>query len=105
MFYFYGFQFADENRAKIEAKYDSSTFVKNYTINAKQLQGFYDFAAEKGVSFNAKEAKETEGLIKNNLKAIIARNLYGDGAFYQIVNQEDGIVRKAMEVLEHSSAY
>lgn len=104
MFYFYGFQFADKNRKQIEAKYDSASFVKDYTINAAQLQGFYDFATKKGVSFNAKEAKETESLIKNNLKAIIARNLYGDDSFYQILNQEDEIIQKAVEVLEHKKS-
>jgi disulfide oxidoreductase YuzD len=34
------------------------------------------------------------------LKALIGRNLYGDEAFYPVVNMTDNVIEKALEVMK-----
>jgi hypothetical protein len=49
------------------------------------------------------EGKENE--IKHHLKALIARDLWGEQAFYEIYNQQDDFVLKAIGVLKNKHLY
>lgn len=102
IFYLYGFRYVDGKRKMLKSKYSESAFIEQFALTATDMQGFYDFAKEKGIDHDAEGAKASEALIRNRLKAVIGRNLFGDKVFYQIVNQMDETVEKAQKLLEDS---
>jgi disulfide oxidoreductase YuzD len=62
----------------------------------QQLVKYYEKNNDKKVAkMTANSSKE----LKAWLKALIGRNLYGDEAFYPVINKTDKVVMKAREVL------
>ncbi len=99
MFYLFGFQFADKNRKELNEKYNEDIFVANFKLTPPELKEFYDFAEDKGIQYDREAAEQNKELIESRLKAAIGRSLYGDNIFNQILNKDDHVVLKAMEVL------
>lgn len=99
IFFQFGFQYVDANRKNLAKQYQSESFAQKFEVTTSLLQEFYDFASEKGVEFEATGAAKSEVIIKQRLKATIARNLYRDKVFYQVVNKDDQAVIKAVEKL------
>jgi len=99
IFYLYGFRYVDGQRKTLKGKYKEKEFIENFRLTTADMQAFYDFAEEKGIDYDEEGAKISSELIRNRLKAVIGRNLFGDKVFYQIVNQMDETVEKAEELL------
>ena len=52
------------------------------------------------LEFNQEEYDISAELLKLRMKAILARNLWGYNEFYQIYNESNEILQKAIEVIE-----
>lgn len=104
MFYQFGFDYVDTHRLGLKDNFTANEFVQNYKVSEAVLKEFYSYAERKEIEYNQEEALLSKGLIKNRLKAAIGRNLYGDQVFYQVVNQEDSAMDKAIELLSNSTA-
>ena len=63
---------------------------------------FYNFAEEKGAEYDEKGASTSETIIRQRLKASIARNLFREKVFYQVVNEDDVVVKRATEKLSNN---
>ncbi len=101
MFYQFGFTYVDVHRSALKERYNASEFVENYKVPKAILDEFYEFASAKEIEFDLKGAKVSEDLIKNRIKASIGRNVWGDEVFFQVVNQEDKVMDKAVELLSN----
>lgn len=99
IFYLYGFRFVDGKRKALKSKYNEKSFVEQFELSQEDIEGLYAFAKEKGIDYDKQGASASAELIRNRLKAVIGRNLYGDKVFYQIVNQMDETVEKAQNLL------
>lgn len=99
IFYQFGFRYVDKNRKDLIKDYNENNFAKDFTISNNILKEMYDFAATKGIEFDSEGAASAEAIIKNRLKATIGRNVFGDKVFYEVINKEDAVVEKALEVL------
>lgn len=99
MFYLYGFHYVDANRDLLNNDFDALKFIKDFKINSKLLDEFYQFAEERGIKYIAKEAQISESSIKNRLKATIGRNVWGNNVFYQTVNESDQTFYRAIQEL------
>lgn len=100
IFFQFGFQYVDEHRKKLTAKYTAESFVTDFKVDTKLLEEMYSFAESKGIERDEKGAKIAEETIKNRLKASIGRNLFRDKVFYQILNEDDIVVKKAVDLLQ-----
>lgn len=99
VFFQFGFQYVDANREELTREYSSENFANQFKISERLLKEFYDFAESKGVPYEEQGAKTSQKIIKSRIKATIARNLYRDKVFYQVVNEEDDVVQKAVAKL------
>ena len=63
----------------------------------QQLVQYYEKSSKKKVTKMTPNASKE---LKVWLKALIGRNLYGDEAFYPVVNKTDKVILKAKEVLQ-----
>ena len=100
IFFQFGFQYVDANRKVLTKQYQADRFANDFQVTESLLKEFYEFAAEKGVEYDEQGATTSEAIIKQRLKATVARNLFREKAFYQVVNKDDVVVKKALESLE-----
>ena len=99
----FSFNYADSNREKLK-KY--STWQEAYEYLSKQSLAYQlaDYAVGKGIRKRPYLLEEARKTIQNQLEAIIMRNLYGDEAFYSIMNQDDVLISKALRLIEENKA-
>jgi carboxyl-terminal processing protease len=57
------------------------------------------------LKFNEEEYKTSEKLIKLRLKAILAQDLWGYNEFYQIYNESNEIVVRAVKAIENKETH
>jgi carboxyl-terminal processing protease len=96
----YAFTYSNENRKLLLKTYpDVATFKEKFDVS----QSLFDEVIDYGKSLGLKPDRHTIELhsnrLKGFLKAYIARDLYGDSAFYPIYLPLDDDFKKAMEVL------
>ncbi|OFY24606.1 MAG: hypothetical protein A2X02_03215 [Bacteroidetes bacterium GWF2_29_10] len=96
----FSFDYFDKNRKYFSQFKTIKDFDRNYNIDSKVVELLVDYAKQNGVEANSKEVALSELKIKNILKALIARNIFGENGFYYIYNQNDNSFIKAIETLE-----
>jgi carboxyl-terminal processing protease len=89
------FDYADKNRKKISAA-GFEKFKSSFQPDESMLKELFAFAEKQGVKLNAKEMEISKTLIKNALKAGLARQLWGNEGLYPILNEEDKTISKAL---------
>jgi len=94
----FGFDYADKNRKSL-SKMDMKKFQSAFVIDEKIMNNFFSFSEKLGVKSNPKEAEDSKGLIKNILKASIARQIWGNDGFYPILNEEDKGIKQSVKIL------
>lgn len=96
----FAFHYANDNKSALKKQFpDAKSYVAGMTVTdamLQQLVAYYEKNNKKKVSkMTASASKE----LKVWMKALIGRNLYGDEAFYPVINKTDKVVLKAREVL------
>jgi carboxyl-terminal processing protease len=94
------------NRSEILSQYvDFDKFNAEFNVSDSLMDDFRKFAEKEGVTWNEEQYERSAPLIKLQIKALIARNEWDMGNYYQVVMQEDKVIKKAMEVLNDSNLY
>jgi carboxyl-terminal processing protease len=103
LIYRFAFDYADENRDRLKNYEEADVFVRDFTISGKMMNDFAVFAQKEGVELVQQEFNTSNNLIKTQIKAYIGRNLFGNEAFYPVINQDDETIRRALEVLNNGN--
>ncbi len=93
--------YSDLNRDKLSSKFpDFDTFSQYFVVEEKTLKNLYDYAAEKGIPYDSLGAAKSENQIAVNIKALIARTLFGMTGYYKVINSDgDQAFAKALEFI------
>lgn len=94
----FSFDYADKNRAMFAAM-EYEKFLSAFAVSNELMKSFIEYADKNGVKRNEVQIKKSEALIKNYLKASIARNIWNDEGFYPIYNKDDKALEKAIDFL------
>lgn len=97
LIYTYAYSYADANRSKL-SQLQNAEEIDRYLEKNNIMNGFTKYAAEKGVEKDPAGLKQSEEVIRTQLKAYIARNIMGEKGFYPIIGQIDNALQKAIEV-------
>jgi carboxyl-terminal processing protease len=100
--YDFCFDYADKNREKLGSYASSKDFIREFGIDNALLENFVDYAESNGVERDEEGLKRSYDIIRLRLKAGIARNIWGDSAFYPILNEDDPAIREAVIALGES---
>lgn len=93
-------QYVDKNRKELEAKYENMEQFKNkFTIGKEILDNFYAFAKTKNVSADNEDFYNSLEMIKTQLKALIARNIWDENAYFYVFNDQNEIFQEALEIM------
>ncbi|MBQ4589862.1 MAG: peptidase S41, partial [Bacteroidaceae bacterium] len=95
------FQLIDTYREEWTKKYgDYAVFNKDFDLDADMMQQLIEEGKKEGVAFNEEQFQKSEPLIKLQLKALIARDLWDMNEYYHTINVVNESVNKAVELLE-----
>jgi len=97
----FALKYADNHRDKLKSSYpDFPTFKKGFTVNDEILDELIAAGEKEGVKKDEKGLKSSERILRVQLKALIARDLYKASDFFEVINELNEPYRKALEALK-----
>lgn len=98
--------YVDQERAMLLKKYPLfEDFNSRFHVDSRFLSNFLRFAERVGVEPQEYELEYSDELIRFQLKALIARNLYEFKSYFQVLASFDDGFRKAVEVLSNETFF
>jgi carboxyl-terminal processing protease len=95
------YQLIDAYRKDWNKKYkDYASFAQKFEMTEPMMQRLKDEAAKAGIAYNEEQYRKSESLLKLQLKALIARDLWDMNEYYHTINVADESVKKALELLK-----
>lgn len=92
--------YIEQHRQELKRKYkDFNAFNKKFDIDDDFLQDVLSLAEKEKVAFNEEQYQRSLPLLKTQLKALIARDLWDMSEYFQVMNTADRTVQQALKVL------
>lgn len=93
------FEYADHNRERLKGAKTSEELVALLPDDDSLLQEFVEYARRNGVAPRWYYINISHDLLVNSLKAMISRNLLGVPGYFEVWNQSDPTVLRAVSAL------
>ncbi|MBE6304405.1 MAG: PDZ domain-containing protein [Bacteroidales bacterium] len=100
----FAFKYADENRTRLDQASSSSEILTLLPSDGALLSEFVRYAADNGIAARWYYINISRPLLLTNIKALIARDILGSAAFYEIHNTSDNVVAEALRAIADGSA-
>ncbi|MDD2195643.1 MAG: S41 family peptidase [Bacteroidales bacterium] len=98
--------YIDKNRNNLKRNYGSfEKFNKNFTVNQNIIDELLTFAENQGLEPDSDGFNTSKDEILIQLKALIALNQFSTNYYFQIVNQNNKALQKAIDVLNSWDSY
>ena len=99
-------QYIDKNRAELKKKYPSfENFKKDYEVDDTFLNQLIIAANKEKIKVDSAQYTISKQLIKIQMKALVARDLWEMNEYYQIMDADNESLQKAIEILQKLGAY
>jgi carboxyl-terminal processing protease len=95
----YTLNYYHDNRRALE-KMSFERFQESFEITDKILQEVVKEAGKVRIPFNEVEYNRSKDLLKNHLKAFIARSVYGSAGYYPILHEKDEEFQQALKLFD-----
>lgn len=98
-------KYLDKNRKSLRKTYPTfEDFLKNYEIPQSYIDTIVAAAEKDSIKpENADELAKTLPQLKIQLKGLAARDLWDMSSYFQVVNENSDVVKKAVEILEQKT--
>jgi len=80
-------------------------FKNDHTVDDELLKKLLNSAKKPKKNNEPNEFEKSKPLIKLQLKALVARDLWDENAYYQIIDADNESLKKAIEILQTPGAY
>jgi len=101
----FSFNYADRNREVLKEQYSqASEFVQNFDLPSSVYTDYLKLAEESGANTQWGKTERAELLVRNRIKAMIGRQIWGSDAFYPVIHQNDLVIQAAVNPLETKKA-
>ena len=93
-------EYVDKNRQKLKEHYpNEEAFVKTFKVDEDMLEEMYKMGDKDSVKRNKDEMQRSKPLFLNQLKSLIARDMFDNVAFWRVANEMNDSYKKAVEVM------
>ena len=95
--------YVNQNRSELASTYPQfADFKEKFVVDKKFMDEMFKYIEKEDpeLIFNEEQYKTSEKLLKLRIRATLAQNLWGFSEFYQIYNESNEILQKAIEVIE-----
>ena len=94
-------QYTERNRRMLQRRYRSfEEFNRGYEVGPDVLRLFQDKARDAKVDFDEVQYEESLPIFKVQLKATTARLIWGMNAYYQVIQELDETIQRAIKLME-----
>ena len=100
----YAFNYCNNHRESLNKMDDYNQFLRMAPSDETLIKDFADFAAANDVVPRWYYIHQSQELILTYLKALIARDIFGNQAFYPILNRNDVTIQAALKALNKHKA-
>ena len=93
-------EYVDKNRQKLKASYPTADdLVNNFKVDDALLDELYKAGDKDSVKRNEVEMKRSRPLFVNQIKSLIARDMFDNVAFWRVANEMNDSYKKAVDVM------
>lgn len=100
----FAFEYADLNRADLSQAKNTAELLAKLPSDAVLMSAFASYVRQNGVRLRYYYLNNSRRLIVRQLKALIARDILGVRAFYEIDNTDDSMVNEAIRRIRSGAA-
>ncbi|MGC1391882.1 MAG: S41 family peptidase [Bacteroidales bacterium] len=98
--------FYDKNRVSLNSKFKSfDDFKVNFKFSPDDIKSFIAKGEADGVKFNEEQFNKSKDETLLILKGYVASNMWQSNEFYQIVNENDKVIDRALKVISDKKIY
>ena len=103
----YAISYVDKNRKSIAKKYKTvKDFDNDFVVTDEMMRDFIALGEKDSVKYDEEKYRTSESLIKDIVKGLIARDVYGDASAYSvIINHRNRDLKAAYDVLNDRERY
>jgi carboxyl-terminal processing protease len=104
--YNYVIDYVDQNRNNILKQYPLfQKFADRYAVTGEMVEELISRGEKEKIPRDEESISFTLPIIKKEIKALIARDIYAKDHFYQIYNHDDTMIMKALELIRNQDKY
>lgn len=104
--YNYVLEYIDQNRAKLLRQFPVfEKYAEGFKVSDDIIETLVLKGEKAEIPRDNESLKFTANLLKKEFKAYLASNLYANKYFYQVVNQDDTTIKKALELINNQKQY
>ncbi len=97
----FGIEYTNRHRTELLESYpDVNVFIDNFDVEATLFEQLLDYAADNDLVAEESDYDDLADIMKTQLKALIARNLFDFAAYTQVIIQNDDAFQKAISIIE-----
>jgi carboxyl-terminal processing protease len=94
-------QYAERNRRSLQRRFRSfEEFNMGYQVGPDVIRLFQDKARDAKVEFDEEQYQESLPIFRTQLKATIARMIWGMNAYFQVIQDLDETIQRAVKYME-----
>ena len=102
----YSFNYVDQHRAELKQMSDYKQYLRTLPADDVILTSVVDYAEKNGIAPRWFYINQSRDLIVTQVKALVARDVFGNEAFYPIYNRGDKTIQAALKALnKHKAAF
>ena len=103
----YVIQYVDKNRKQISKQYKKlKDFDGGFTVTDEMMRDFIAMGEKDSVKYDEEKYRTSEKLLKDIIKGLIARDIYGDQSAYSvIINHRNRDLKAACDILNDRERY
>ncbi len=99
-------EYADKNRKEIISEFKTfDAFKERFEFSADEIKDFINEGEKEGVKYNEAQYNTSEKKILLVLKALVANNIWQTNEYYRIINEDDKVIDKALEIISDKDIY
>jgi len=94
----------DERKRLMKDYPEFEQFKNDFVVDKALMDKLFKYAEKEDpeLKFNEEEYKVSEKLLKLRIKAMIAQNIWSYGEFFEIYNESNEILQRAIDIIESS---
>lgn len=99
-------EYSDDNRKNITEEYKTfEDFRKRFTFSPDNIKAFIRKGEDAGIKYNEAQYRISEKEILLILKALVANSMWQSNESYRILNEDDSLIRKALNLISDGASY
>ena len=98
--------YLDKNRKQLMKNYpDIKHYKAGFEVTENLLTELIDMGTKEKITYKPDQFEKVKSIIKLQIKALIARDLYDMSEYYQVINDENDSFKEALRIINEDNLY